>query len=409
LPYDDDSMSGNIFINYRRGDEPGFTQALVGRLEQVFPAERLFIDVDHIPPGEDFVRVLEAQVAQCDVLLAVIGKGWLDAADGGGHRRLDDPNDFVRIEIESALKLGKRVIPVLVNDAHMPRADQMPEAIRPLATRNAVRLTHERFRSDVQGLIAALQRGLAAPSGISTTRPPALRRASLIASVVTVVLAAAGAVWLMVPHPKVQPNVAATAPPTAPPAPQPTVQPAPQPAPAPTSAPTPTKEAVPARPPRPHSATEACATFMRSGDSEQYCASSVLAAEAGNSYSVDNLFSANPTTAWVHGTHKSGVGQWIIVEFDGWRTVKSVTVRNGYEKNADIFEKNSRVRQLRLAFSQGESKVVSLEDRQGDQTIVLDQPIKAYWIQFVIEDVFAGSKYPDTAISKLFVSSDTVR
>ncbi len=148
---------------------------------------------------------------------------------------------------------------------------------------------------------------------------------------------------------------------------------------------------------------------MRSGDSEQYCVSSVLAAEAGNLYSVDNLFSANPATAWVHGTHKSGIGQWIVVEFDGWRAVKSVTVRNGYEKNADIFEKNSRVRQLRLAFSQGESKVVSLEDRQGDQTIVLDQPVKAYWIQFVIEDVFAGSKYPDTAISKLFVSSDTVR
>ncbi len=208
----------------------------------------MFIDVDHIPPGEDFVRVLEAQVAQCDVLLAVIGKGWLDAADGGGHRRLDDPNDFVRIEIESALKLGKRVIPVLVNDAHMPRADQTPEAIRPLATRNAVRLTHERFRSDVQGLIAALQRGLAdgktAPSGISTTPPPASRRALLIASAAAVLLAAAGGVWLMVPHPKSLPSVAATAPPTAAPAPagtpasvpppQPTAQPVPQPPPAPT-------------------------------------------------------------------------------------------------------------------------------------------------------------------------------
>jgi hypothetical protein len=405
----DGSMSGNIFINYRRGDEPGFTQALVGRLEQVFPAERLFIDVDHIPPGEDFVRVLEAQVAQCDVLLAVIGKGWLDAADGGGHRRLDDPNDFVRVEIESALKLGKRVIPVLVNDAHMPRADQMPEALRPLATRNAVRLTHERFRADVQGLVGALQRGLAdggtSSSGISI--PPAPRRALLIASIAAVVIAAAGVVWFSYPRPK-PPSTAESKPPAAmapapqpanPPAPQPAAQPAPQPGPA----------QVPARPPRPHSATEACATYMRSGDSEQYCASSVLAAEAGNSYSVDNLFSANPTTAWVHGTHKSGVGQWIVVEFDGWRAVKSVTLRNGYQKNADIFEKNSRVRQLRLAFSQGESKVVSLDDRLGEQTIVLDQPIKAYWIEFVIEDVFAGSKYPDTAISKLFIASDAVR
>lgn len=150
-------MSGKIFINYRRGDEPGFTQALLGRLEQAFPADRLFIDVDNIPPGEDFVRMLEAQVAQCDALLAVIGHGWLNATDERGSRRLDDPNDFVRIEIESALKQGKRVIPVLVHEARMPRPDELPEAIRPLATRNAVRLTHERFRADTQGLVKALQ------------------------------------------------------------------------------------------------------------------------------------------------------------------------------------------------------------------------------------------------------------
>jgi hypothetical protein len=150
-------MSGKIFINYRRGDDPGFTQALLGRLEQAFPADRLFIDVDNIPPGEDFVRMLESQVAQCDALLAVIGHGWLDATDERGGRRLDDPNDFVRIEIESALRQGKRVIPVLVHQARMPRPDELPEAIRPLATRNAVRLTHERFRADTQGLIKALQ------------------------------------------------------------------------------------------------------------------------------------------------------------------------------------------------------------------------------------------------------------
>jgi hypothetical protein len=151
-------MSGKIFINYRRGDEPGFTQALLGRLEQSFPADRLFIDVDNIPPGEDFVHVLESQVAQCDTLLAVIGKGWLVATDELGSRRLDDPNDFVRIEIESALKQGKRVIPVLVNEARMPRRDELPEPLRPLARRNAVRLTHERFRADLQGLVKALQR-----------------------------------------------------------------------------------------------------------------------------------------------------------------------------------------------------------------------------------------------------------
>lgn len=151
-------MAGKIFINYRRGDEPGFAQALLGRLEHAFPTEQLFIDVDNIPPGEDFVQVLESQVARCDVLLAMIGKSWLCATDERGVRRLDDPHDFVRIEIESALRQGKRVIPVLVHDAQMPRADELPDPIRPLATRNAVRLTHERFRADVEGLVKYLER-----------------------------------------------------------------------------------------------------------------------------------------------------------------------------------------------------------------------------------------------------------
>ncbi len=160
-------MSGKIFISYRRGDEPGFTQALFGRLEQAFPAGRIFIDVDSITPGQDFALVLESQVAQCDTLLAVIGKGWLDARDERGNRRLDDPNDFVRFEIESAIKQGKRVIPVLVHDAQMPRRDDLPEALRPLAGRHAVRLTHERFGAETQALVKALQQ---APAEVADLR-----------------------------------------------------------------------------------------------------------------------------------------------------------------------------------------------------------------------------------------------
>jgi hypothetical protein len=153
-------MAGKIFLNYRRGDDPGFAQALFGRLEQAFPPEQLFMDVDNIDPGLDFVRVLNDQVAECDVLISVIGKGWIDAHDETGARRLENPADFVRIEIESALAQDKRVIPVLVGQAQMPRADQLPETLKPLATRNAVRLTHERFRSDTGALIVALQRAL---------------------------------------------------------------------------------------------------------------------------------------------------------------------------------------------------------------------------------------------------------
>ncbi len=156
-------MPGKIFINYRRGDDPGFAQALLGRLEQVFPHEQIFMDVDSIEPGLDFVRVLEEQVAQCDVLISVIGKNWTEARDtSSGSRRLDNPEDFVRIEIESALAQEKRVIPVLVGQASMPHADELPDSLKPLARRNAVRLTHERFRADTESLIGALQRALKA-------------------------------------------------------------------------------------------------------------------------------------------------------------------------------------------------------------------------------------------------------
>lgn len=153
-------MAGKIFINYRRGDDPGHTGRLFDRLQDVFPPQQLFLDVDNIAPGLDFVRVLNERIAECDVVLAVIGKNWIDARDAAGSRRLDDPDDFVRIEIASALNQGKRVIPVLVGEAQMPRLEELPEALQPLARRNAVRLTHERFRADTQGLIKALQQSL---------------------------------------------------------------------------------------------------------------------------------------------------------------------------------------------------------------------------------------------------------
>ena len=116
------------------------------------------IDVDSTALGLDFAQALEKLVRQCDVLLVVIGPRWLDATDQHGHRRLDQLNDFVRIEIAAALNQNKRVIPVLVDEARMPRPDELPEAIRPLATRRTWRLTHERFRTDAQGLVKALQR-----------------------------------------------------------------------------------------------------------------------------------------------------------------------------------------------------------------------------------------------------------
>jgi hypothetical protein len=169
-------MAGNIFINYRRDDDAGFTQALYSRLDQAFPSESLFMDVDNIAPGLDFVQVLNEEVARCDVVIAVIGKNWLSAADETGERRLDNPEDFVRIELESALAQKKRVIPVLVNDAKMPRSTELPESLKPFARCNAVRLTHDRFRADTQGLIKALEAVLNEAEGAQRAEGEASRR-----------------------------------------------------------------------------------------------------------------------------------------------------------------------------------------------------------------------------------------
>jgi hypothetical protein len=147
-----------IFISYRRQDSSGSAGRLYDRLAQDIPAENLFIDVDAIAPGVDFVEEIARRVQACDVLLAVIGRGWHNAADKDGRRRIDDPADFVRIEIASALRGDIRVIPVLVDGAAMPLAEHLPEDLQALVRRNAVELSHHRFAADVGRLVRALGR-----------------------------------------------------------------------------------------------------------------------------------------------------------------------------------------------------------------------------------------------------------
>jgi TIR domain-containing protein len=149
-------MSGGIFINYRRGDDPGFTGRLFDQLAAAFPRDKLFMDVDSIAPGADFSQVLRGAVDECDVLLAVVGRGWLSSTDKHGDRRLDKPGDFVRIEIAEALAAGKLVIPVLVNGADVPNSLSLPAEIKEFSRRNAVRISHERFHTDAQTLIKSL-------------------------------------------------------------------------------------------------------------------------------------------------------------------------------------------------------------------------------------------------------------
>ncbi len=146
-----------IFISYRRDDSEGQTGRLYDDLIMHFGEESVFMDVTGIEPGRDFRRAIDEQVSTCGVLLAVIGKNWLDAKEESGRRRLDDPSDFVRLEIASAIKREIPVIPVLVRGAGMPRAEQLPTDLTELAYRNAVELTHARWDSDVQILVKALR------------------------------------------------------------------------------------------------------------------------------------------------------------------------------------------------------------------------------------------------------------
>lgn len=149
-------MAGSIFISYRREDEQGYAARLYERLVEVHGKDRVFFDVDSIPPGFDFVRFIDGQIRLSDVVLVVIGRNWLDARDDQGKRRLDNPADFVRIEVEAALRRKKHVVPILVQGASMPRSDDLPQKMRALTKRNAFLATHVGFRAEVDRLVSNL-------------------------------------------------------------------------------------------------------------------------------------------------------------------------------------------------------------------------------------------------------------
>ena len=148
--------SANIFINYRREDSAGHAGRLFDALSSHF-AGRLFMDVDTLDPGVDFVEAIEQAVGSCEVLIVVIGREWLTVEDKAGRRRLDDPGDFVRLEVESALARKIRVIPVLVQDAPMPRAEELPASLAKLARRNAIELSDARWAYDADRLARTIQ------------------------------------------------------------------------------------------------------------------------------------------------------------------------------------------------------------------------------------------------------------
>jgi hypothetical protein len=145
-----------ILVSYRRDDSAPYAGRLADRLKEHFGRDHVFVDIDNIRPGEDFVQRIDQSIAACDVLVAVIGKSWLTAADSQGRRRLDREDDFVRMEIAKALESHRRVIPALVGDATMPSATQLPQDLVALSRRQAIEISDSRFHQDVDDLIEAL-------------------------------------------------------------------------------------------------------------------------------------------------------------------------------------------------------------------------------------------------------------
>ena len=162
-------MARAIFISYRRDDTEGEAGRLFDDLVGSFGEDSVFMDVSGINPGVDFRQAIDENVGSCGVLLAMIGPAWCSIRNSAGSRRLDDPNDFVRLEIASALARKIAVIPVLVHDAKMPRPEELPDNLKELAFRNSVEITHARWNSDVQLLTQALARYVAPTAPTDTT------------------------------------------------------------------------------------------------------------------------------------------------------------------------------------------------------------------------------------------------
>jgi YVTN family beta-propeller protein len=206
-------VTEGVFVSYRRDDAPGHAGRLYDRLAGRFGADRVFMDVDSIDPGEDFVNVIESTLASASVVVVVIGPTWVTARDEQGVVRLTKPDDFVHLEVSRALQLQKLVIPVLVDDATVPDAEELPEDLRPLARRNAFEISDGRFHSDADRLADAIAESMAGPKvepppgGPAAPAPPGsgglggfIRRVGwpiVVAAVLAVLMVVGAVVWVL--------------------------------------------------------------------------------------------------------------------------------------------------------------------------------------------------------------------
>ena len=162
-------MPPRIFISYRRDDAAGDAGRLADHLNRRFGKNQVFLDIDTIDPGTDFVRVLHTSLQETAAVLVVIGPRWTSAVAANGTRRLDDANDFVRLEVEKSLERNIPVVPVLVQGASMPRAEDLPLPLASLANRQAATLDHAEFHDDAERLCKRLATMLGVDASTSTT------------------------------------------------------------------------------------------------------------------------------------------------------------------------------------------------------------------------------------------------
>jgi streptogramin lyase len=201
-----------VFVSYRRDDTPDATDRLTAELRDRIGAANVFLDIDDIDIGARFAKVVAEWVGRCDVLLAVIGPDWLDAVDDVGTRRLEDPTDYVRLEIEAAFARDIRVVPVLMHGARIPKRDELPDTLAPLVEYNAIELTRRHWEIDLADLVEGLRRitapravvseGTARTAAPRPTSEPATRRRRpvrrLVLAMAAVVAIAAVAVIVVI-------------------------------------------------------------------------------------------------------------------------------------------------------------------------------------------------------------------
>ena len=200
-----------VFVSYRRGDSEGQARSLNFELVKLIGKDSVFMDVDSIALGQDFRHVLRERLESCDLMLALIGPGWLEAKDAVGNRRLESGTDLVRQEIAAALKRNIPVTPVLLQGAQMPPPERLPEDIRDLVYRNGFELGHSTWESDVSEMVRrlGLDKQLAPPAGAPLTAEAnatklaapwaALKKSWLLSTFVVIVIVVA-VLFYRTPH-----------------------------------------------------------------------------------------------------------------------------------------------------------------------------------------------------------------